>query len=132
MKKITSTFVVLLGLSLVFVSFTQIEIGKTEGTIYIRADGSVEETDKIQRDGNLYTLTSNIYEPLVVERDNIVIEGARYSIEGQHTGQAQSSDGIGLLVDRRNNVTINNVTIQHFLYGICFNSSSKTRLRCSL
>jgi len=55
--------------------------------------------------------------------DNIVIDGAGHSIEIPHTNLGLS-DGSGILVDRRSNVTISNVTIQHFLYGICLNSSS--------
>jgi len=57
---------------------------KADGPIYIRADGSVEGTDKIQRDGNVYTFTGNIdvFNPYVhigvgigVQRDNIIIDG---------------------------------------------------------
>jgi len=40
--------------------------------IYIRADGSVEGTDKIQRDGDVYTLISDISGSIVVERENVV------------------------------------------------------------
>ena len=123
-----ATLALLLILCSVFVTLPNIEIIGASGTIYIRADGNVEGTDKIQRDGNLYTFTDNIYDSLVVERDNIVVDGAGYSIEGPHTDLAQSSEGYGILVERRNNVTISNVTIQNFLYGICFNSSSKNRI----
>ncbi len=96
----------------------------SESTIYIRVDGSIEGTDDIQRDGNIYTFTDNIYDSLVVESDNVVVDGAGYSIEGTHNGIAQSSEGIGILVESRSKVTISNVTIQNFLYGIYINSSS--------
>lgn len=122
------TLVLLLILCSVLVTLSNIGIVEASGTICIRADGSVEGTGKIQRDGNLYTFTDNIYEPLVVERDNIVVDGAGYSIEGPHNGLAQSLEGIGILVERRNNVTISNITIQHFLYGIYINSSSNNRI----
>jgi len=120
--------VLLLILCSVLVTLPNIGIVEASGTIYIRADGSVEGTDKIQRDGNVYTFTDNIYEPLVVERDNIVVDGAGYSIEGPHTSLAQSPEGIGILVERRSNVTISNVAMQRFLYGICINSSSNNRI----
>jgi parallel beta-helix repeat protein len=123
-----TAFTLLLILCFTVVSISQIRTVKAEGTIYIRADGSVEGTDKIQRDGNVYTFTDNIYEPLVVERDNIVIDGAGYSIEGPHTSLAQSPEGIGILADSRSDVTISNVTIQRFLYGIYINSSSNNRI----
>ena len=53
----------LLILSVVFASFPQIGVVKAEGTIYIRDDGSVEGTDKILRDGNVYTLIGDITRP---------------------------------------------------------------------
>jgi hypothetical protein len=36
-------------------------------TIYIKADGSIENTNKIQRLGDVYTLTDNIYDSIVVD-----------------------------------------------------------------
>ena len=53
--------------------------------IYIKADGSVEGTDKIHRDGDVYTFTADIqgFEPIIVERDSIVIDGAGYSVRGE-------------------------------------------------
>jgi hypothetical protein len=46
-KKYTS-IVILLFFSVFLVTFPKIEEVKAQGTIYIRADGSVEGTDKIQ------------------------------------------------------------------------------------
>ena len=122
-KKFALGFVLLLVLCSVVVSLLEINIVKASGTIYIRADGSVEGTDKIHRDGNVYTFTDNVYDSLVVERDNVVVDGAGCSIEGTHTSLAQSPEGIGILVDRRGYVTIQNIAILNFLYGICINSS---------
>jgi parallel beta-helix repeat protein len=124
-KKVT---LVLLILCSVLVVLSNSGLVEASGTIYIRADGSVEGTDKIQRNGNIYTLTDNINKPLVVERDNIVIDGAGYCIKGPHASPAQSPEGTGILVDSRTNVTISDVTIQNFLYGICINSSSKNSI----
>jgi hypothetical protein len=56
---------------------------QSAGTIYIRADGSVEGTDKIQRDGDVYTFTDNIFGSIIVERDNVVVDGAGYSLQPQ-------------------------------------------------
>jgi len=54
-----------------------------EGTIYIRADGSVEpSTAPIQHSGNVYTLTGNIHGSIVVERNNVVIDGAGFTLQG--------------------------------------------------
>jgi len=97
--------------------------------IIIRSDGSVVGTDKIQRDGNVYTFIDNIVnQSVVVERDDIVVDGAGYFIEGLDSGLGSPPDGYGILVEGRRNVTISNVAIQHFFYGICLNSSSKNRI----
>ena len=54
-----------------------------EGTVYIRADGSVEpSTAPIQRNGNVYTLTGDIRGSIVVERSGIVIDGAGFTLQG--------------------------------------------------
>jgi hypothetical protein len=71
------TALILLLICFAVVSISKIEIVKAESTNYIRADGTVEGTDKILRDGNLYTFTGNIYGPIVVEKDDVVIDGAR-------------------------------------------------------
>ncbi|MCK4333140.1 MAG: hypothetical protein KAV40_06125, partial [Thermoplasmatales archaeon] len=75
-----TTLVLLLILCSVLVFLPNIGVVEASGTVYIRADGSVEGTDKIQRDGNVYTFTDDIYESLVVERDDVVVDGAGYSI----------------------------------------------------
>jgi hypothetical protein len=51
------------------------------GTIYIRSGGRVDPpTAPIQRDGDLYIFTDNIYDGIVVERDNIVVDGANHTV----------------------------------------------------
>jgi len=131
MKKIT-TIALLLILSFMLVSLPQITIVKAESTIYIKADGSVEGTDKIQRDGNVYTFLGNIsidgsgIDGIIVERDNIVIDGTDFAL--QITGEMESSIGIKLM--ERTNVTIKNLRILDFNYGIQLRrSSSNTILR---
>ena len=52
-------------------------------TTYIRADGSIEPpTNLIHRDENTYVLLDNIFGSLVVERDNVVIDGGGFTIRG--------------------------------------------------
>jgi len=90
------------------------------GTIYIQADGTVNpSTAPIQRNGDLYTFTDNIYDPIVVERSHIVIDGMGYAVEG--TG-ADLSRGIDLMF--RKNVTIRNMSIRAFYCCIVLDSSS--------
>jgi parallel beta-helix repeat protein len=102
--------VLLLILCFAVVSISQIRTVKGEGTIYIRADGSVEGTDKIQRVGNVYSFTDNIYDSIIVERENAVIYGAGYMLQGNN-----SEYGIKL---ESGGVTIKNMKISNFEYGI--------------
>ena len=73
---------------LCFTVISTLEIGivKAESTIYIRADGSVEGTDKIQRDGDVYTLTGDISGGITVQRNFTVIDGAGYTLHGNGEG----------------------------------------------
>jgi hypothetical protein len=88
---------------------------------YIKADGSVQGTDKIHRDGNVYTLTADIrgFEPIIVERDSIVIDGAGYSVIGDETWKFG-----GFRLDGRINVTIKNVKIVDSVQSIYLNNAS--------
>ncbi len=48
----TSFIVLLLILCSILVTFPNVKIVKAQSTIYITADGTVEGTDKIQRNGD--------------------------------------------------------------------------------
>lgn len=123
MKKLTSTIALLLALSFALVSLPIIGVVKADSTIYIRADGTIEGTDKIQRDGNAYTFTDDIFDPIVVDRNNIVIDGAGYILQGNGSGMGIL--GItGISLDYRSNVTIKNIQIKNFYSGIWLRDSS--------
>ena len=86
-----------------------------DGTVYIRANGSVDPpTAPIQRDGYLYTLTDNLYDSIVVERDDIVVDGAGYTV---------SVWGTGIDLSDRSNVTIKNMEIIASYYSIYLSGS---------
>ena len=87
---------------------------KTKGTIYIRQDGTVDPPwVPIQRDGDVYTFTDDIYESVVIERDNILVDGAGYTLKG-----AGKEGGLGLDLCHRSNVTLKNLIITNFEIGI--------------
>jgi parallel beta-helix repeat protein len=121
-RKSAITLILLLLLSLVLVSFPQIETVKAEGTIYIRPDGSVEGTDKISRDGNVYTFLDNINGSILVEKDNIVVDGSGYTLQGDGSGR-----GIDLY-DDSTSITIRNMQIRNFHFGIHLSNSSYTTI----
>ena len=125
MKKITTTFALILVLSFTLVSISEIGTVKAEGTIYIRADGTVEGTDKIHRNGNAYTFTGNIYDPIVVEKDNIVVDGDGYVLQETDYNRTQVYPLLrGITMNSRSNVTIKNIKIKSFYEGLYLNSSS--------
>ena len=120
-----AALILLLTLCSVLVTLPNIGIVKAESTIYIRADGSVEGTDKIQREGNVYTLTDNIInQSIVVERFNIVIDGAGYIIQGTGASPARNKRGIQIVnpynapIKTSYDVTVTNVAVQGFDEGI--------------
>ena len=78
MKKTVSGIVLMLLLTSVISSVLIIQPVKAEpGTIYIRADGSVDPpTASISSVDNItYTFTGNIYDEVVIEKGNLIIDG---------------------------------------------------------
>ena len=107
-----------------------IERAKASGTIYIRADGSIDPpTAPISTVDNVtYTLTGNITsdaDGIVVERSNIIIDGNGYRLQG--AGRDYSPDGRrmnGFFLYDINNVTITRTNIKGFSnFGICAQDS---------
>ena len=107
-KLVLTSIIVILLTSLLGVAF-RVEKVQASGTIYIRADGSIDPltTFIVTADNTTYTFAGNIYDSIVVERDNIVVDGAGYSVHGS---------GIGIDLGGRRNVTIQYTNIDG-LYG---------------
>jgi len=89
--------------------------------IYIRSDGSVDPAiAPIQRVGEVYTFTSHIVNySIVVQRDNIVIDGEGYSLQNGGWGDE------GIVLNFVSNVTIRNMEIKRFHYGVVIGNSSR-------
>jgi parallel beta-helix repeat protein len=90
-------------------STTFFEVDMTPQNIYIRADGSVEGTDKIQRDGDVYTLMGDIAGGIVVEKNFTIIDGGGYTLKG--TGEGV---GISVIIG----VNVQNLQVINFQTGI--------------
>jgi parallel beta-helix repeat protein len=127
-RVVTFTIVLMLFSVTLFVGSTRSVVA--QGTTYIRSDGSVDpETAPIQRVGDTYTFTGNIFAPIgvldrsgiVVERDNIVLDGAGYSLRGV-------GDGAGVNVTSRSNATIKNLEIKKFAVGVVIWESSNNTI----
>ena len=111
--------IVLVILCFVVVTIPQIGFVRAQDAVYIHSDGSVEGTDKIQRYGELYTFTGDIYCPVIVEKDFVVVDGAGYTLNGSGFYYREGID-----LSERNNVTIKNMQICGFEYGIYLQISS--------
>ena len=76
--------------------------------VHISEDGAVNPSDApIARDGNVYTLTGNVTYSIIVEKDNITIDGAGYSMLGK-VGQYHGS----VELDHRRGVTVRNLVVK--------------------
>jgi parallel beta-helix repeat protein len=94
-------------------------------TIYIRADGSIEGTDKIHRDGDVYTLTGNIPSGIQVQKSYIIVDGAGYTLQGDgEIHRPTDIRGMGVEIVECKNVTIENLKIKEFTRGIRLTNSS--------
>jgi parallel beta-helix repeat protein len=98
----------------------------TGGTIYIRSDGSIEPSDApLSRVGETYYVTADINiesgKGIVIERDNITLDGNNHSIIGK-----EFSTGVYLYGVM--NVIMRNIVIQGFSYGIWLEDSSNNTI----
>jgi parallel beta-helix repeat protein len=120
-------FAALMALVVILVSISsatfKVQMINASGTIYVRANGMIEpkEAPISSVDNITYTLTGNINDLIVVERDSILVDGAGYIVQG--TGK-----GKGISLDGRRNVTIQNVEIIAFNDGIYLCRSSNNRI----
>jgi parallel beta-helix repeat protein len=117
-----SCFLVVLILSFMLVSISEVRIVNAEETIYIRSDGTVEGTDKIQRDGSVYTFIGDIVnQSIIVERDSIVVDGAGYRLQGDGNEN-------GITLSDVNNITVKNLKLSSFNIGIVVMGSDNNRI----
>jgi len=120
-KKFALRFILLLSLFSILVPLSKVNIVKAESTIYIRADGSVEGTDKIQRDGNTYTFTGDVFDSIVVEKDDVVIDGAGYTLQGDGNEN-------GITLGDTDNNTVKNLKLTNFNIGIVVMGSDNNEI----
>jgi len=112
--------VVLIGL---LVGRTEVQSVEVQlGTFYIRADGTIEGTSDISTlDNATYTITRNINGSILVEKDNVIIEGAGFVLQG-------SGSGNGITLSARSNITIRSLKIKAFEMAIYLADSSNNTI----
>jgi parallel beta-helix repeat protein len=141
-RKVSLTIVLLLCLSLiVLIGTVRSETSTT--TIFILPDGSVSPQNvHIQRNEDTYTFTSNVYDPILIQKNNITLDGAGYSLIGTLTEEQKNSEPllgtgpdtkfsvlyvIGIDLDKNvSGITIKNVNIGNFSVGIYVRTTHNT------
>jgi parallel beta-helix repeat protein len=110
MKAFKSVSVMLLIVSVVLVSVPPTQAQSYQVMMYIRENGAVEGTNSIQRVGSVFYFMDNIEGTLVVERDNITIDGQGFTLYG--------NGSIALDLDYRHGITVKNLVIKNAYRGI--------------
>lgn len=113
MKKIA--LLILVGLLILV--FGVVPAWTSSLTRYIPDDNSIGTWDKNTR---TYTLTTDVYQTIVIDKDNLTLDGAGHTITG-------SGWGNGVYLCQRSNVTVKNCVFSKFYIGILlFIGSSNT------
>ncbi|MCW4017195.1 MAG: right-handed parallel beta-helix repeat-containing protein [Candidatus Bathyarchaeota archaeon] len=105
MKKLApavTILTVILLVPMIFLSVDCVVNARIEDENVIEEDGAVSGTGNIQRDGDFYTFTADIVGSLTVKKDNVVIDGAGFTLEG---------DNRGVVLEGRQNVTVKNLRL---------------------
>ena len=121
MKKNVVPILILMCLTAFGLATAQTVKAQFLGSVYINPDGSVTGTNSIQQNGSVYTLTANISGGIQVQKSNIVIDGAGYTVQGNGEGRGiDLSNGRGQDPSRPevSNVTVKNLRILNFYYGV--------------
>jgi parallel beta-helix repeat protein len=119
-----TAYVMVLTLALICLTMpSKIPPARASETVYIRADGSIDPSTApiFTADNVTYTFTDNISDSIVVERSNITIDGAYYTVEGLGSGNGFDLYAIS-------NVTIKNINIKGFAYGIYLELASQNTI----
>jgi parallel beta-helix repeat protein len=132
MKKVVSGIIVLLLLLISMLMWTyNIKQVKAEwtGTVYIRADGSIDPPDApiTTNDNMTYTLIGSITSSgngIIVERNNIILDCGGNIIQGV----GFEWGGIAIQLIEMSNVTIKNANIKDIFEGIDLYKSSNNSL----
>jgi hypothetical protein len=132
-KACLAVFLLASLLGLMFLSSVSAQITST--TAFILPDGTVSPSDiPIQRNGDTYTFTGDVRDPILVQKSNITIDGAGYTLKGPLTAMEINTQQIlglgpnatitvpyiiGLDFDKSiSAVTVKNLNICNFSIGL--------------
>jgi parallel beta-helix repeat protein len=137
-KAVVLVVLLMTALMLVFVSPIGSQSQPQLETILIRPDGTVSPaSSSIQQNGDTYTFTGNIYATIKIQKSNIILDGAGYTLSGPYNGtqadvwligegpdqlpqgaMAQYTIGVDLGGTNVEGITIRNLNVENFSIGI--------------
>ncbi|KON32299.1 MAG: hypothetical protein AC479_07625 [miscellaneous Crenarchaeota group-6 archaeon AD8-1] len=138
------SIIVLAIITVVFLDSFSNPIQEEYKIFRIQYDGSISpHTNSIQRNGNMYTFTNDLYGQIIVEASDIIIDGSGYTLHGQYNGTRTDSwvvgqgpeqntssipwtIGIDLAGKDCKNLMITNLKIKNFYIGIYLWTSNNT------
>jgi len=119
-KKLIYSFVLVFVLTGVLGLAFRVQPVEASGTIYIRADGSVEGTTYIVSGNNItFVFTADINDSIVVEKSSTIVDGNGHTLNGS------GSLMYGFNLTSVSNVTIKNVNVLEFGYAMWLEGASQ-------
>jgi len=121
----TFLFVFLIIMSLWLVDAQPVE-AQSSGTIYIRADGSVEGAGLTFEDG-VYVFTGDIYGQIIIEKDGVIVDGSGYVLHGMNEG--------GIFLENRSDIVLRDIQVVDAPFGITMvdgRNNQITESKCSI
>ena len=128
MRQVTALFLALLTLTCM--CYVPVLSVQASGLIFIRADGSIEGTNKIHRSGNTYIFNGDITESygIIVEKSSIVIDGKGHTLKSTPRLLPIGSWDFGIELSNvtDGNAVIKNLKIVDFNIGVYIWTTNNT------
>jgi parallel beta-helix repeat protein len=115
---VLATLVIVLSLVTTVVKPTSSQVPLS--TVFIRPDGTVyPSATSIVQSGNTYTFTDNVFAAIKIQKSNIILDGAGYTLSGPYNGTAMD---VWLIGEGPNQLP--NGTLAQYIIGIDLASAS--------
>ena len=109
MRSIPVRIFVVLFVVLLSISSLAILNVKAIGTVYIRNNGSIEG-DGLKLENGIYVFTSDIYGQIIIEKDNITVDGSGHILHAMNEGT--------ILLENVKGVILRNIEVIDTPFGL--------------
>ena len=87
-------------------------------SVFIQSNGTIVPSNApIRYDGNVYTLTGDVFGGIAIQRNDTVLDGHGFRLFGNYYGT-------GVVLQNATSVTVKNINIQYFEHGIYLENSN--------